>query len=268
MTSLRHPLPASGLPPETLTELTAELSARHPTSAARFVSHLVSDRDPAAALGRHVETVVFGETFGNGPALLAEEYAEHEAHSVFAVTLDLHRQTVAGTFRLIVTGSKLSGLKSLADLAAAPWHTPPEEVLDRMDPDQRPQPGRTWDAATLAVLRDYRSSAVGPGVAFALYQTVHTAAAAAGCLWAVAILDERPLELVQRSLRRPFQPYPGIAAGRYLDSPSSLPVWADLARWRAETRQAAPELYRTVVEGAPFDPTFELAAFAALPTAG
>ncbi|HLM95539.1 MAG TPA: hypothetical protein VK283_04440, partial [Acidimicrobiales bacterium] len=76
--------------------------ATDPRSTAPLGVYLFRSSDPASELARHVERVVFLETFGNTPELLIKEYAPYEEASIFLCVVDHLRQVPAGTMRVLL----------------------------------------------------------------------------------------------------------------------------------------------------------------------
>src|SRR5580700_11513343 len=116
--------------------------------------YLFRATDPAAELARHVERVVFMETFGNTPELLAKEYAPYEDASIFLCVVDHLRRVPAGTMRIVLPS--VVGFKTLDD-AEPVWGEPVAAMAARTDIDI--DLARTWDIATLAVDPAYRGKA-------------------------------------------------------------------------------------------------------------
>ncbi len=212
----------------------------------RYSVHSVPAGHPAAELGREIEREVFAETFGNTRKQLEGEYRAYDGASVFLIAIDRHLHEAVGTMRVIVPSA--AGHKSVLDLARAPWHEDHLEVLGRTP--GAPHLKDTWDIATLAVPRRHR----GPGrivsrslmdvFARATYASLTTGAPAR--YW-VSMLDLPVLELIQRTWNRPFRPWSGVAAGSYLDSPASLPVWTDTREWIQRCSVEAPELHEQML---------------------
>jgi hypothetical protein len=207
----------------------------------RYSVHSVSAAHPAAELGREIEREVFAETFGNTRAQLEGEYGAYDDASVFLLAVDRHLQEVVGTMRIIVPS--MAGLKSVLDLARDPWHEDHLAVLARTP--GAPHLEDTWDIATLAVLRRHRrpgrivSRSLMGVFAHATYASLGTGTPAR--YW-VSMLDLHVLNLIQRTWNRPFQPWPGVGVGSYLDSPASLPVWTNTQEWIQRCGVEAPGL--------------------------
>ena len=92
-----------------------------PGTTAPLGVYLFRSADPASELARHVERVVFMETFGNTPELLAKEYAPYEESSIFLCVVDHRRGLPAGTMRILLPSP--AGFKTLDD-AAPVWGEP------------------------------------------------------------------------------------------------------------------------------------------------
>lgn len=215
-----------------------------PEAAEPFGVYVFSSTDVGAELGRAVEREVFSEFFGNSPELLAEEYAPYEASSLFLVVLDHRRRLPAGVMRVILpTGARL---KSLDDLETI-WGERTEEVLERSRvPHDRSE---AWDIATLAVSAEYRGAKAEGLVSAALYQGLALATFRSPVSWWVTVLDVVVLDLLQTQFQRPFSHFKGIGPKRYLDSPSSVPVWCDVARWERRLAVADPSTHALLVDG-------------------
>lgn len=201
--------------------------------------YLVGPGDPLSDEARRLEQQVFYDTFGNTPDLLEAEYGPYEDVSAFLVIVDHERQAVAGMIRLIFDGH--GTLKSLADIEHEPWVSPLDDTLDRTglgDLDL----SDVFDVCTLAVHPDYRGKATSGLVSLALYQGVCSIARAAGFRYIVTILDVVVLDLIQTRTHRPFQFYEGVGPKRYLDSPSSVPVWSDLHEYAEKLSEIDPEM--------------------------
>lgn len=209
--------------------------------AERYSVHSVPAAHPAAELGREIEREVFAEAFGNTREQLAGEYGAYEDASVFLIAIDRHLREAVGTMRIIVPS--VAGHKSVLDLARDPWHEDPVAVLARTP--GAPHPEDTWDIATLAVPRRHHapgrivSRSLMSVFAHVTYASLATRAPARS--W-VSMLDLHVLDLIQRTWNRPFRPWTGVAAGSYLDSPASLPVWTDTREWIQRCALEAPGL--------------------------
>lgn len=224
---------------EELAEHVIDPEAREP-----FGVYLFSSTDAGAELGRAVEREVFAEFFGNSPELLAEEYAPYEPSSLFLVVVDHRRRLPAGVMRVVLpTGA---GLKSLDDLETV-WGERTDDVLARSRvPYDRSE---AWDIATLAVSADYRGAKAEGLVSAALYQALALATLRSPVSWWVTVLDVVVLDLLQSQFQHPFSHFQGIGPKRYLDSPSSVPVWCDIARWEQRIAAADPSTHALLVDG-------------------
>ena len=200
--------------------------------------------EPGAELARQVEGQVFLEVFGNTPELLAAEYGPYEARSVFLCVFDHQRRVPAGVMRLILPSP--AGLKTFNDIAAG-WHRPVDQLLtaNRLDLPAR----QVWDIATLAVTPEYRGAATNGLISTALYQGVIQLALARGVRWVLAILDLVVLDLIQTTTGQPFSRFAGLEPMRYLDSPSSLPVYCDLHDYGSRLSIIDPALHEIFFRG-------------------
>ncbi len=209
-----------------------------------FGLHVIPSTDPAAELGRAVEREVFGDVFGNSPALLAAEYDRYEPASVFLCVLDHRRLAPAGVMRLVVSSE--CGLKSLDDIERV-WGRSVDDVITRtgceLDRDS------CWDIATLAVSTEYRRAAAEGLSSTALYQAAVMIARARRVRWYVAVLDVRVLRLISLTMGRPFLRFDGLEAAPYLDSASSLPVFVDLDGYEARLAAEKPHLHDLLFAG-------------------
>lgn len=236
---------------EQIRDLTTDVM--RPRATEPFGLYAFPSSYPGAELGRHVERVVFKEFFDNSPALLAEEYGPYDDASLFFCVIDHRRRLPAGVLRVIVPSD--AGFKSLHDIEAV-WGERLDDVLRRTGIrwDER----RLWDVATVAVEGEYRGAATEGLVSLSLYQGFAQGALRSGVKWAVAVLDVVVLELVQEVTVRPFQYFQGLEPMRYLDSPSSVPVWIDGDEWQERIEVADPAMHALLVEGQPLGPAMGL----------
>ncbi len=213
-----------------------------------FGFYIVRSEDPAAELARSVERDVFFEFFGNTPDLLHAEYDPYESASLFLLVVDHLRREPAAVIRMLLPSP--IGFKSLHDIEKH-WRQPFDQVLTRtgveFDFDS------LWDVATLAVARDYRGEATQGLVTLGLYQGMDMLSTLVDVQHAVAILDLIVYENVQKSFHRPFHPFAGLEPMRYLDSPSSLPIWADIREYRARLAMLDADLYEVLYAGKGFE---------------
>ncbi len=230
-----------------LSSVAADLIAREGRGDTPFGLYALAAQDPAAELGRAVEREVFYEYFGNTPELLADEYDPFEAASLFLVVVDHLRRRPAGVMRILVpTEAGFAGFKSVLDLERA-WGEPWTDVLDRTPTTF--DPARTWDVATLAVTGDYRGAASAGLVSLALYQGLSVLALRLGIDHVVAIMDLVVLDLAQNGFHRAWNGFPGLAPKRYLDSPSSLPVYCDVREYEPRLSLIDPAMHAMLFEG-------------------
>lgn len=215
-----------------------------PNAEEPFGVYVFASSEPGAELGRAVEREVFGTVFGNSPELLTAEYEPYEPASVFFCVIDHRRRVPAGVIRVILPSGP--SLKSLDDLEAV-WEARLADVLPASGVHRGTD--EAWDIATLAVSEDYRGERTRGLVSLALYQAVTHAAYRFGVPWWVAVLDVVVLDLIQTQLQRPFSYFRGVEPKRYLDSPSSIPVWTDLGEWARRMADADPALHEFLVDG-------------------
>jgi len=204
-------------------ELAGDLVQGSGRSDTPFGLYVLWSSEPAAELARKVEQDVFYEVFGNTPELLAEEYDQYEAASLFLLVMDHERLVPAGVMRII--RSSPAGFKSIDDIEGG-WGRPGADLLDAFDDDLDPE--HLWDIATMAVAPEYRGEATNGLVSLFLYQALAMMAPRGGARWICAILDLVVLDLIQNRVHRPFGRFDGIDPMPYLDSPASLPVIGDL----------------------------------------
>ena len=192
-------------------------------SEAPFGTYVIASNDPAAEIGRSVERSVFGEFFGNTPEMLAAEYEQYEASSVFLCVIDQRRLVPAGVSRAIAASP--AGFKSLHDIERV-WGEAPDDAIARSRSaiDLR----HCRDIATLATSAEYRGGGSEGLVSLALYQAIIMSALATNAPWLVAVMDVAVIDLLSERIGSPFSRYPEILPKRYLDSPASLPVYVDL----------------------------------------
>jgi len=231
-----------GLPDAELRELTQRVAA--PGAMEPFGAYIFRSDEPGAALGRHVERVVFLEAFGNTAEQLAEEYGPYEPSSFFICVLDHLRSLPAGVIRVLQPSP--AGFKSLKDIEPV-WGEPAETIIERtglaLDTD------RTWDIATLAVAPEYRAKATAGLVTMGLYQSLSLTAWNSGIEWFVAILDVPVLRILRWKFHAVWAGYQGIAPRAYLGSAASMPAWCNVVD--AERRLAATdtELHAILAQG-------------------
>lgn len=220
-----------------------------PGTTAPLGVYLFHSTDPASELARHVERVVFMETFGNTPELLAKEYAPYEESSIFLCVVDHLRCAPAGTMRILLPSP--AGFKTIDD-AAPVWGEPVEAMATRtgLDIDL----ARTWDIATLAVAPEYRGKATMGLVSIGLYQALAMATPRCGIEWLLAILDVPVLRMIRWQLRMPMAGFAGVTAQPYLGSPASMPVWCNVSDTERRIAASDPDLHALYFRGVGMEP--------------
>lgn len=222
-----------------------------------YILHLWGPDHPRVAEARLLERAVFFEAFGNTPELLAQEYGRYEASSLWAVVEDRERQLVIGAIRFIVDAE--GDLKSFVDVGAEPWGADLGDLIDRHGLDL----SRTLDVATLSVHPEYRGKATAGLVSLALYQAVCQLADVAEMTHFIAILDAAVFKSIQTRVGAPFQLYDGVEPASYLDSPVSIPCYAEVAEWRGRLAETSPETDAILFRGEGFEEVFEAPDWAA-----
>jgi hypothetical protein len=213
-----------------------------------FGAYVFAYDEPGAAIAHALEQEVFLESFGNTPAQLAFEYGAYESSSVFFCVIDHRRATIAGMMRMILPTPNGPGLKSLVDLEKG-WGRPPAELF--ADAGLAFDPGSTWDIATLAVGREYRSAATLGLVSQGLYQSFVRTAMAVGVDSLVMILDHIVFRTLKLRVRVPFV---ALGDGRpYLGSSSSVPTAIQLTGWR-KSLSSDPEMLGIIFDGLGIEP--------------
>jgi hypothetical protein len=179
---------------------------------------------------------------------LHEAYDPYEGASLFLLMVDHLRRKPAAVLRMLLPSP--AGFKSLNDIESQ-WGQPIDEVLARtgveFDYDS------LWDVATLAVGREYRGEATQGLVTLGLYQGMDMLSTLVDLKHGIAILDLIVYDNVQKSFHRPFQPFVGVEPMRYLDSPSSLPIWCDIREYRARLAMLDADLYEVLYAGKGFE---------------
>jgi hypothetical protein len=209
-----------------------------------FGTYVFASDGPAAEIARDLERHVFLDAFGNTPALLAKEYDRYEPASFFVCVIDHRRQLCAAMMRVIVPTRNGPGLKSLRDVEAT-WGESAEELLSASGVVL--EPARTWDLATLAVDREYRSGAALGLMHIGLYQAVARLARYFDVTSLVAILDYPVYRLIRLQLRRIF-----IAYGEersFLGSVRSVPAYCAIRDAEREAAAADSSLHELIYVG-------------------
>jgi hypothetical protein len=227
-----------------LGELATALMSREGRGETPFGFYVIRSDESFAELGRAIEREVFFDFFGNTPELLHQEYDPYEGASLFLVVIDHLRRLPAAVVRMILPSP--IGFKSLHDIAKV-WGVPADEAIEStgssFDLDS------VWDIATLAVSREYRGAASHGLVSLGLYQGMNMLGTLVDVRHAIAILDLVVYDLVQKSFHRAFSPFPGLEPRRYLDSPSSLPIWCDTHAYRARLALIDADMYELLYAG-------------------
>ncbi len=196
------------------------------------------------AAARECEAEVFLHWYGNTPEQLADEYGPYEDASVFLAITDSHDDVVAA-MRLLTPGGS-AGLKTLQDVAGAPWHVDGSRVAAAADLDLT----TTWEIATLTSRRVQAASQLRN--AMALYHGFSHVSRVNSMSAFVAILDSRVRRLLDQ-VGYVTQNLPGTRPGPYLGSESSVPVFANMARMVGAQRREHPEAFALVTMGIGLD---------------
>ncbi|HUW01886.1 MAG TPA: hypothetical protein VMW08_06025 [Acidimicrobiales bacterium] len=215
-----------------------------------FGCYIAGPSDPLSDEARELEKSVFYDTFGNSPELLAAEYGPYDDACVFVVVVDHNLARIAGMGRIIL--DRHGVLKSLADMERAPWSVSLDDVLERSGMSDFDS-SEAMDVATLAVDPDYRGGKAGDLMSFALLQAMASLVHAADMKWIITILDVVVLELVQAKLAGQFSYFVDVEPKRYLDSPSSVPVYCRLSDYRERLRVDDPALEEVLFLGKGFE---------------
>ena len=231
-----------------LDELATALMEKEGRGETPFGFYIVRADDPASELARSVEREVFYEFFGNTPDMLQAEYEPYESASLFLLVVDHLRRKPAAVMRMLLPSP--AGFKSLHDIERH-WGQPVDEVLANTELEF--DYDSLWDVATLAVGRDYRGEATQGLVTLGLYQGMDMLSTLVDLKHGIAILDLIVYDNVQKSFHRPFRPFTGLEPRRYLDSPSSLPIWCDIREYRARLAMLDADLYEVLYAGKGFE---------------
>ena len=223
-----------------------------PGTTAPLGVYLLRGSDPASELARHVERVVFMETFGNTPELLTKEYAPYDEASIFLCVVDHLRLVPAGTMRIVLPSE--AGFKTVDD-AAPVWGEPVSAMAARTGIEL--DLGRTWDIATLAVAPEYRGKATMGLVSMGLYQALALATTRCGIEWLLAILDVPVFRMIRWKLRMPMAGFKGVTAQPYLGSPASMPVWCNVGDTERRLAASDPDLHALYFRGVGLEPALK-----------
>ncbi len=202
--------------------------------------------DPRGELreaARDCEAEVFIKSFGNTAEQLAEEFGPYEDASVLIAVTD-PGGTVVAAARLITPGP--AGLKTLNDLAGAPWYIDGAAAAAAAGID----PAATWDVATVSIRgRRPRSH---PQLSAALYHAMIRAVRANGVDATVAVIDVTVRDLLE-SIGLVYRPLPGAAVAPFRGSPASIPLYAPFAEQMDTLCRLRPESHRLIALGVDFD---------------
>ncbi|TFD77708.1 hypothetical protein [Cryobacterium fucosi] len=210
-------------------ELLASLDCDWPAKY-RYVGIEIAGDSPFSNIARHIERVVFEESFGNDAAQMTAEYGPYEAGSVFFVSIDRSTEMPSGALRII--GNSPRGFKTLNDARSEPFSIRPADVADQHGIDD---PDALWDVGTVAVLPQHRSGA--GAVSVQLYRAMYLSALQHGIDHLVSIIDDVPLRKLVGFLGIPFVPLAGSAPGPYLGSPKSQAVYCHVPDFQPRTRR-------------------------------
>lgn len=200
--------------------------------------HVAPTGDLLAAT-RSCETDVFLSAYGNTTDEWDDEYGPYEANSVFLSLTD-PAGDVVGFSRLIAPNA--DGLKSLDDLARAPWQVDGYRSARAAGIDLN----ATLDIATVGIRKGMKSG--GALASIAMYHGIVMLTRANYLPDIVMIMDERARRLLM-SIGCITGSLPGTKAGPYLGSSASTPLWANVPRMMTGQRRVNPDGYRLVSQG-------------------
>jgi hypothetical protein len=224
-----------------LRELTESIVGEVPE--APFGTYVFGSAEPGAELGRAIERQVFLEYFGNSRELLANEYDPYEPGSMFYCVVDHRRMTPAGVMRMMLPSP--AGQKTLHDIERV-WECTEDHLFSSLG--AHPDPTRVWDISTLAVAGDYRGRGSEGLLSLALYQAALQGALAFDIEYFVMVLDLVVLDLIQKRMGRPLSFFDGLEPKSYLDSPHSLPVYADIGDYGRRLHETDPPIHAVLFE--------------------
>jgi hypothetical protein len=204
---------------------------------------LVADTTAQEEAAQAVETQVFADAFGNTAEVMAQEYGHYADRSRFVLVVDDSDGSALGAARLVVPDGT-GELKTLTDVAGAPWRLPVPDALRAAGLSGRP----VWDVATLAVDRRRRSGASGAEVTLALCHGLYQYSRASGVEGLVTILDDRVLRLL-RVMGVPWTAMAGAGSRWYLGSPASTPCICHVSAIEANVRAQRPDVASAVLDG-------------------
>lgn len=139
---------------DTLTDLVGKLinTQSERKHSKRFAVYEIIGNNPLSDIGRDLEREVFDQFFGNDEYEMDREYGPYESNSTFIVVIDKKIQIPVGVLRLISPDNSLKTIVDITD-KNSPWDLNESTIIDHHDIDIK----KTWDLATLAVKRIYRS---------------------------------------------------------------------------------------------------------------
>src|SRR5262245_52950149 len=203
-----------------------------------FGLYLFDGLDPRSELARTLEREVFLETFGNNAQVMAEEYDAYEPSSLLVCVMDHARRVPAGMVRIVFDSP--AGLKTVGDLDRV-WERPVDSVLTKAGIDRDRQ--TVIDIATMAIGNEYRGAKAHGLISLALYRGQMLAMLESRTDVFIATLDLIVLDLLQQRCADPFTRFDGCEPLRYLDSPSSLPVYCHMEPWGQRLAEREPEMH-------------------------
>jgi hypothetical protein len=209
-----------------------------------FGTYFFTARDVGAAVAKALEGKVFAEAFSDTEELFEQEWGPYEDTSVFVCVIDHRRQVPAGVLRLIVPSPV--GLKTLHDIDRF-WGVPAEEVLRASGVTCHP--AEMWDAATIAVAKEYRGAAMEGLVSLAMLQALCVVGMRCGGTGLVTVMHLPVLEAFQERLHMPLARFKGLEPRPYYGSPASVPVWMDARRYVERLAEVDPALHRILATG-------------------
>ncbi len=220
----------------------ADASARHPGTPGVLTLHFDPEGDLLEAT-RECEAAIFAHRFGDTRAALDRDFAIYEDACTFLALTDEAGEVVAQA--RFITPSDV-GLKTLHEIARPPWSIDPERAVRAAGMDLE----HTWDVATLGA----RPGSGGAGIrhAIALYHGVVQVCTANDVRGGTAIFDEGARALLA-GVGLHYPPIPGTAPAPYIGSPSSVPVYVDVAAMLDRQRRTEPEAHRLVTLGTGLD---------------
>ena len=207
-------------------------SEQPPVTKDRFVCYALAGNDEFSNLGRSVELGVFSDTFGNDTELMEREYGPYEYASEFFVVMDQRKALPIGALRVIKNSE--SGLKTLNDIQSPPLEIDLEDFKQYHNVDNL---DKVWDVGTVAVLQEYRMSAMkSQMMSIMLYRAMYVKAVKDNIDHFVAIIDTHAHKGLDM-LGVPFVPINGSEPFSYLDSLKSTALYGYV-----------PDFYKTMDE--------------------